>query len=62
MYDIDEFVNGNRANVSNITEQQFLENIVYTEIDESAFPVSVYVRDGHMIAWYDYELEQGFVA
>ena len=58
----DIFVNGNRANTRNKTSTAFAKKFTYTRVDDSAEPVLVYLNGDTMVAWYDEELGQGYIA
>lgn len=72
----DEFVNTNAANVKLLAQfatltgtaeqrlqqlaEEFAQNTDYDAVDLAAAPVYVYSRTGKPVAWYDYELAEGF--
>jgi hypothetical protein len=68
--DIDAFVSGNPANTRisarglDEVEQEFLAGLSreWDAVDEDAFPVMVYRREGQPVAWVDLELGEGYVA
>ena len=61
LYDIDTFVNTN-ASTYDCSLEVFVAQLPAADCNEQAFPVLVYEQAGMPIAWYDLELEQGFVA
>jgi hypothetical protein len=61
LYNIDSFVNSNASNFEGSLDE-FVSQFSYTVCNEQAFPVLVYEREGSAVAWYDEELECGFVA
>jgi hypothetical protein len=61
LYDIDTFVNTNASTFEGSLEQ-FTSTLPSAVCNEQAFPVLVYEQAGMPIAWYDLELEEGFVA
>ena len=68
MYDIDKFVNTNKANIEiddeNFSEDQakakFELSVKFDNVNEQAFPVLVYEVAGNAVAWYDLEMFLGF--
>jgi len=74
----DAFINTNAATVQLLAQAQLLQGTAeqrleqlakqfeqgceYDAVDDSAAPVYVYTRDGFAVAWYDWELAQGFRA
>ena len=42
--------------------RQFEQGCEYDAVDDSAAPVYVYTREGRAVAWYDWELAQGYRA
>jgi len=67
MYDIDKFVNTNKANVSYDEESdevqcatEFEKLVKFDEIDSSAYPVLVYKMNDKVVAWYDIEMFMGY--
>jgi hypothetical protein len=61
LYDLDTFVNTNASTFEGSLEQ-FTGTFPAAVCNEQAFPVLVYERAGLPVAWYDLELEEGFVA
>lgn len=70
MYDIDTFVNGNNANVDfsksiedfDVLEAIFTKKFKFDKINSNASPVLVYESNGNAVAWYDEEMQLGFVS
>ena len=58
----DLFVNGNDANVRNVTQDEFEARIQFDTVNDDAFPVLVYLNGSEMLAWYDEENEYGYIA
>jgi hypothetical protein len=61
LYDLDTFVNTNASTFEGSLEE-FTSTFPAADCDETADPVLVYLRAGEPVAWYDLELECGFVA
>jgi hypothetical protein len=59
-YDIDVFVNTNKANTF-LDEPEFESKIVFDKINTKADPVYVYEMNTKAVAWYDAEMNMGFV-
>ena len=68
MYDLDKFVNTNKANIQ-IAEDRFDEDqakstfedfVKFDNINEQAFPVLVYEMNTKAVAWYDLEMFMGY--
>jgi len=70
MYNIDAFVNGNTANVNfsksnedfDVLEAIFTKKFKFDNVNTAAMPVLVYELNGNAVAWYDEEMQLGFVA
>jgi uncharacterized protein YkuJ len=70
MYDIDTFVNSNFANVDfsasdenfDVLEALFTKKFKFDNINIQAMPVLVYELNGNAVAWYDEEMQMGFIA
>lgn len=60
--DKDVFVNGNVANDTSATSDEFAKRFAYNEVDTSGFPVLVYKQSNKLVAWYDEELAHGYIA
>jgi hypothetical protein len=74
----DEFVNTNAANVQLLVkfnsmtgtaqqrlsqlQQEFESTVAHDTVNDDAFPVCVYIKNGIRVAWYDWELACGFVS
>ena len=69
MYDIDTFVNSNNANVDfsksdedfDVLEALFTKKFKFDNINIEATPVLVYELNGNAVAWYDEEIQLGFI-
>lgn len=61
LYNIDSFVNSNTSNFD-CSLEEFARRVPAAVCNEQAFPVLVYEQNGNPVAWYDLELECGFVA
>jgi len=57
----DIFVNGN-VPTHTVTQKKFEKLFTYDTVNDDAHPVLVYLQGDTMVAWYDMELGQGFVA
>jgi uncharacterized protein YkuJ len=70
MYDIDTFVNSNSATVDfsasdenfDVLEALFTKKFKFDNINIQAMPVLVYELNGNAVAWYDEEMQMGFIA
>ena len=70
MYDIDTFVNSNFATVDfsasdenvDVLEELFMKKFKFDSINIEAMPVLVYELNGNAVAWYDEEMQMGFIA
>ena len=70
MYNIDTFVNGNTANVNfsesdedfDVLEAIFTKKFKFDNVNTTAMPVLVYELNGNAVAWYDEEMQLGFIA
>jgi len=70
MYDIDTFVNSNNANVDfsestedfDVLEAIFTKKFKFDKINSDASPVYIYESNGNAVAWYDEEMQLGFVS
>jgi hypothetical protein len=67
-YDIDMFVNTNKAFVTfadqsdeELSQSKFEELINFDKVNTQAYPVLVYEMNTKAIAWYDIEMFAGFV-
>jgi hypothetical protein len=66
-YDIDEFVNTNKANVffddsdEVAGEREFEMKFKFDKVNTKASPVYVYECNTKAVAWYDSEMNMGFV-
>lgn len=67
--ELDEFVNNNavNANVQCSTEEEFLQalaarNVQLTHVQTCAMPVLVYMHNNTYAAWWDDELQYGYIA
>ena len=67
-YDIDMFVNTNKANVFFDDESDegqcasdFEKLVTFNEINTKAYPVLIYEMNTKAVAWYDIEMFTGFV-
>jgi len=56
------FINGNYANTKNKTAEAFAKKFIYTSVDDDACPVLLYLRGDCMVAWYEEELGEGYIA
>lgn len=72
----DEFINTHAANVQLLAlfntltgsasqrlqqlHEQFEATVAYDTCDSTAFPVCVYVKNNTNVAWYDFELAEGY--
>lgn len=70
MYDIDTFVNTNKANIEfddkfdydeDLTQAEFEKSVKFDKINSQAFPVLVYELNTKAVAWYDIEMFMGHV-
>lgn len=62
-YDINKFVNTNKANVrfsNDEAQSDFEQKIAFDNVNAQAFPVLVYEMKTKAIAWYDTEMSMGF--
>ena len=57
----DIFVNGNVPSHT-VTQKKFEKLFAYDTVNDDAHPVLVYLQGDTMVAWYDMELVQGFIA
>lgn len=71
-----DFINSNAANFVRAFEvgtrhnfaqleafaNEFAAKFEHDAVDDAAFPVLVYERNGTPVAWYDFECIRGFVA
>ena len=70
MYNIDTFVNGNNPNIDysesteefNVLEAKFTKKFKFDTVNTQASPVLVYELNGDPVAWYDEEMQLGFIA
>jgi hypothetical protein len=69
-YDIDKFVNTNKANIYTSFDcdedevqcaTEFEKLVKFDEIDSTAYPVLIYKMNTKAVAWYDLEMYMGFV-
>ena len=67
-YDIDMFVNTNKAFVTfedqsdeELSQSQFEKLITFDKVNTQAYPVIVYEMNTKAVAWYDIEMFAGFV-
>jgi hypothetical protein len=70
MYDIDTFVNSNKANIEfddkfdydeDLSQAEFEKSVKFDKINDKAFPVLVYELNTKAVAWYDIEMFMGHV-
>lgn len=70
MYDIDTFVNSNKANIEfddkfdydeDLSQAEFEKSVKFDKINSQAFPVLVYELNTKAVAWYDIEMFMGHV-
>jgi hypothetical protein len=70
MYDIDKFVNTNKANIEfddkfdydeDLSQAEFEKSVTFDKINTQAFPVLVYELNTKAVAWYDIEMFMGHV-
>ena len=70
MYDIDKFVNTNKANIEfddkfdydeDLSQVEFEKSIKFDKINTQALPVLVYELNTKAVAWYDIEMFMGHV-
>jgi len=68
MYDIDTFVNSNKANIEfddkfdydeDLSQAEFEKSIKFDKINTQALPVLVYELNTKAVAWYDIEMFMG---
>ena len=66
-YDIDMFVNTNKAFVTfedqsdeELSQSQFEKLITFDKVNTQAYPVLVYEMNTKAVAWYDIEMFMGF--
>jgi hypothetical protein len=68
MYDIDKFVNTNKANIEfddkfdydeDLSQAEFEKSIKFDKINTQALPVLVYELNTKAVAWYDIEMFMG---
>lgn len=62
MENICNFINDNPAEELDCTRQKFEETLIWTRVHNEAHPIKVYEYNGHLVAWYDPELQWGFIA
>lgn len=67
-YDIDKFVNTNKAFVTfedqsdeELCQANFEKLVNFDKVNTQAFPVIVYEMNTKAVAWYDIEMFMGFV-
>lgn len=67
-YDIDKFVNTNKAFVTfedqsdeELCQSNFEKLVNFDKVNTQAFPVLVYEKNTKAVAWYDIEMFMGFV-
>jgi hypothetical protein len=67
-YDIDKFVNTNKAFVTfedqsdeDVSQSKFEELVKFDKINTKASPVLIYELNTKAVAWYDTEMFMGFV-
>jgi hypothetical protein len=58
----DIFINGNYSNTRNKTATAFEKKFTYTDVNDDSSPVLVYLNGDTMVAWYDEELGEGYIA
>ena len=58
----DLFVNGNKPNTKNISQEDFEALVKHDNVNDDAFPVIVYLMGNEMRAWHDEENEYGYIA
>ena len=66
-YDIDMFVNTNKAFVTfedqsdeELSQSQFVKLVNFDKVNTQAYPVLVYEMNTKAVAWYDIEMFMGF--
>ena len=67
---LDNFVNNNAVNINVqgcCTEEEFLQavaahNVTVTQTELCAMPVFVYMHNNNFVAWWDEELQYGYIA
>jgi hypothetical protein len=67
-YDIDKFVNTNKAFVTfedqsdeELCQSNFEKLVNFDKVNTQAFPVLIYEMNTKAVAWYDIEMFMGFV-
>jgi hypothetical protein len=67
-YDIDKFVNTNKAFVTfadqsdeELSQANFEKLVNFDKVNTQAFPVLIYEKNTKAVAWYDIEMFMGFV-
>lgn len=55
------FVNGNYTNYQG-SRAKFERTVQYNTVDDTAYPLLVYLQDEQMMGYYDCELKQGYIA
>jgi hypothetical protein len=67
-YDIDKFVNTNKAFVTfedqsdeEVSQANFEKLVNFDKVNTQAFPVLIYEMNTKAVAWYDIEMFAGFV-
>jgi hypothetical protein len=67
-YDIDKFVNTNKAFVTfedqsdeEVSQANFEKLVNFDKVNTQAFPVLIYEMNTKAVAWYDIEMFMGFV-
>ena len=67
-YDIDMFVNTNKAFVTfedqsdeELSQSNFEKLVNFDKVNTNAYPVLVYEKNTKAVAWYDIEMFMGFV-
>jgi hypothetical protein len=56
------FVNGNYADVKCKSQKKFEQKFEFDRIDDGGSPVYIYLQGDTMVAWYDTDREEGFIA
>ena len=67
-YDIDMFVNTNKAFVTfedqsdeELSQSQFEKLVNFDKVNTQAYPVLIYEMNTKAVAWYDIEMFMGYV-
>ena len=59
---VSQFVNGNPATVRDCSEAAFVSTLTFTQVNTQATPVLVFQQGDTFVAWWDEELEMGYIA